>query len=336
MQFSRQVKSPVELALGRSAAQPEQVSVNTPHDRLFLYAFENLEVACEELQAVLPTAIWGQLEWPTMQVEPTRFVEEDLSARHCDILYRVDVQGGGDAFIWILLEHQSRNDPLMGLRLLEYMVRVWSKLRRNRGLPKGKLPMILPVVIGQGPGLWASPTSFRSLYAGPEPLVAALQPLIPDFTYILDDLTTHDELSLSARSESPFLRLVLWSLRSRGTVNPAVKHSWVTAFRALWRAGKQEAALAIVRYHVEVSEEPVPVALEAAAEADPDLERSCMTLYERLQKQGEAETLLRQITLKFGTPGPEILRRVHNASKAELDVWVERILTVSSVEALFA
>ena len=312
------------------------MSVNTPHDRLFLYAFENLEVAIEQLQAVIPTPIWDQLDWPTLRVEPSRFVEEDLSARHCDILYRVEVRDGGEAFIWILLEHQSRDDPLMGLRLLEYMVRVWSKLRRNKGLPKGRLPMILPVVLGQGPGQWATPTSFRRLYAGPEPLVEALRPLIPDFRYILDDLTTHDELSLSARSESPFLRLVLWSLRSRGVVNPAVKDSWVSAFRDLWQAGKQDAALAVVRYHVEVSEEAVPVALEAAAQADPDLERSCMTLYERLQKQGEAETLLRQIALKFGTPNPETLKKVQNATKAELDTWVERILTVTSLDALFA
>ena len=314
----------------------KSVSVNTPHDRLFLYAFENLEVAREELHAVLPNEVWAQLDWATMRVEPSRFVEEDLSARHCDILYRVAVRTGGDAFIWILLEHQSRNDPLMGLRLLEYMVRVWSKLRRNRGLPGGRLPMILPVVLVQGPGPWASPTSFRGLYAGPRALVDALSPLIPSFDYIVDDLTTHDELSLSTRSESPFLRLVLWSLRSRGVVDPVVKPSWVTAFRALWRAGKQEAALAVVRYHVEVSEEPIPVALEAAAEADPDLERSCMTLYERLQRQGEAETLLRQISLKFGTPGPDTMSRVQNATKAELDKWVERILTAPSLEALFS
>ncbi len=310
--------------------------MNSPHDRLFLYAFENLEVACEELRHVLPTAIWGQLDWPTMRVESGRLVEEDLSERHCDILYRVEVHGGGDAFIWILLEHQSRNDPMMGLRLLEYMVRIWSKLRRNRGLPGGQLPMIVPVVLGQGPGQWTSPTSFRRLYAGPGPLVEALRPLIPDFMYILDDLTTHDELSLSARSESPFLRLVLWSLRSRGLVNPAVKQSWVTAFRELWQAGKQDAALAVVKYHVEVSEQPVPVALEAAAEADPDLERSCMTMYERLQQRGEAEMLLRQISLKFGEPAPDVMARVHNASPDELHRWVERILTVSSLKELFA
>ncbi len=74
--------------------------------------------------------IQAQLDLKGLQVEKTKFVDEDLSARFCDVLYRVPVRTGGETFIWILLEHQSSNDPLMPLRLLEYMVRAWTKLCR--------------------------------------------------------------------------------------------------------------------------------------------------------------------------------------------------------------
>ncbi|CAN0556458.1 unnamed protein product, partial [Laminaria digitata] len=94
---------------------------------------------------------------------------------------------------------------------------------------------------------------------------------------------------------------------------------------------------------VEVSEEASPVALKAAEAADPDLERSCMTLYERLQQEGrlegrlegEAAALLKLVTLKFGAPSAETEARVRSATKAELDTWVERILTASSLAELF-
>ena len=114
--------------------------------------------------------------------------------------------------------------------------------------------------------------------------------------------------------------------------------------RALAEAGKHDAAMAVVKYHLSVTEAGEPVALQAAREADPGLERSCMTYVEKLRAEGraegetrgEAKALLKQITLKFGEPGEEIVARLESASPEELDRWVARILTVNSLEELFA
>ena len=35
--------------------------------------------------------------------------------------------GGSDALLYLLLEHQHSEAPLMGLRLLSYMVRIWKR-----------------------------------------------------------------------------------------------------------------------------------------------------------------------------------------------------------------
>lgn len=200
--------------------------------------------------------------------------------------------------------------------------------------------MIVPVVLRHDQAGWKSPQQFRRLYAGPEGLVEALHELVPDSIYILDDLTVTDDEALAKRSESTFLRLVLLSLLSRDDVDASAKPAWVDATRALWRAGKHDAALAIVRYRVEVSKVDAPVALQAAREADPDLERSTMTLIEKLRSEGEvigeAKTLLKQITLKFGAPSEATVQRVQSASMDELDRWVERILAASSLDELFA
>jgi hypothetical protein len=51
---------------------------------------------------------------------------------------------------------------------------------------------------------------------------------------------------------------------------------------------------------------------------------------------GEAKTLLKQLALRFG-PVPEgIVARVRSASEAELDRWVERVLTAASLDDVFA
>ncbi len=81
-----------------------------------------------------------------------------------------------------------------------------------------------------------------------------------------------------------------------------------------------------------------------------------MTLYERLQQKGRTEgrlegeargrvegeargraaALLKLITLKFSAPSAETTVRVQEATEAELDTWLERILTVSTQDELFA
>lgn len=52
--------------------------------------------------------------------------------------------------------------------------------------------------------------------------------------------------------------------------------------------------------------------------------------------EGRAAILSKQITLRFGTPSPEILARLQTASVEELDCWAEAILTAPTVEALLA
>lgn len=51
---------------------------------------------------------------------------------------------------------------------------------------------------------------------------------------------------------------------------------------------------------------------------------------------GEAKTLLKLITLKFG-PAPDwVVNKVSVADKEQLDVWVERVITAKSVEQLLS
>lgn len=312
-----------------------------PHNELFLFAFDDVEVARVELQAALPPTLLARLDIEGLMVEPNRLVEDDLSARFCDVLYRVPLRSGGKAIVWVLLEHQSSDDAMMGLRLLEYMVRVWSKLRRAARPKAVALPVIVPIVLQHDPAGWKTSQQFSALYDGGAALLEDVRGLVPDFTYILDDLTDTTDEALAARTEgSPFLRLVLWSLRSNGQVDPARKGSWIKEMRALAQAQKYDEALAVVRYHMSMSEADEPVALQAAREADPDLERSCMTFLEKIEARGEAKgevkTLLKLITLKFGAPSDEVVARVEAASQADLDRWVGRILTASSLDELFA
>ena len=77
----------------------------------------------------------------------------------------------------------------MPLRLLGYMVQVWQeecrKPERTRGQP---LPVIIPLVLYQGPGTWKVSPQFLDGVDWPAGLRGVLEPWVPKFEHVLVDL----------------------------------------------------------------------------------------------------------------------------------------------------
>jgi predicted transposase/invertase (TIGR01784 family) len=106
-----------------------------PHDALFKAAFELPEHAAEFLRGVLPPALVESIAWSTMTRESGSFIDPELADRHSDLLFSADLQTGNRALIYLLLEHQSTISVDMLLRLLEYLVRVWTRYAKEHPLP---------------------------------------------------------------------------------------------------------------------------------------------------------------------------------------------------------
>ncbi len=114
-----------------------------PHDAFFKEVFSQAKTAEAELEAMLPQALVAELDFSTAKLHPGSFVDEQLSQRHSDLLWSVRLRDR-EAFIYVLLEHQSGPDPLMPYRLLRYMVRIWDRWLRDHGkanrLPAEQVP----------------------------------------------------------------------------------------------------------------------------------------------------------------------------------------------------
>jgi hypothetical protein len=68
---------------------------------------------------------------------------------------------------------------------------------------------------------------------------------------------------------------------------------------------------------------------KTAAERIEEFER-------QTREAGKRDVLSRQLSRRFGPLSPRMQRRLASASSAELDEWVERVLTAESVEEVFA
>ena len=76
-------------------------ALNSPHDRFFKAVFGRAEVAAEFLAQYLPSAVAETLDWTTLRAEKDSFLDPELAQHPTDLLYAVDVRGGGMGYIGI-------------------------------------------------------------------------------------------------------------------------------------------------------------------------------------------------------------------------------------------
>jgi len=97
-------------------------------------------------------------------------------------VFTVDLKDGGEAFVYLLIEHKSYPDRLTALQVLRYVVRLWEKTLRETGQPG--LPPVIPVVLYHGRTPWRVPERLSELPNAPE----GLRAYQPELRYLLCDL----------------------------------------------------------------------------------------------------------------------------------------------------
>jgi len=158
--------------------------LHQPHDKLVKSTFSDPDNARAFLQAHLPRDLCRSMDWKTLTLVSGSFIDPQFESTSSDLLFSVKIDDRA-AFLYILFEHQNQEDPLIGLRLLTYMVHIWNDyLRNNPGATK--LPPILPLVLAQDNKPWKSSTRFADLIERPEG--KDIEKHIPDFEFQLVEL----------------------------------------------------------------------------------------------------------------------------------------------------
>lgn len=315
-----------------------------PHDSLFKYVFSDPENAASELRAVLPPALSARIDWASLVREPGSFVDAHLTDRHTDLLFSVRCDGH-PAFLYLLLEHQSRSDPLMAFRLLRYVVRIWEQFLGARP-EANRLPAVLPVVVyhsDAGGARWSAPKDVRLLLDLDEDLLNAASALLPSFPFIVDDLTGADAESLHARLLTSVAEAGLLMLaRARTSLDLVGEmRRWVRVLKQIADAPNGLQALsALLEYAFRVGEVRTEDLRQFAQKLGPVAEEAVVTTAQKLKAEGraegktegKAEIVLRLLSLRFGALPDTVVGTVRAADAEQLDLWAERVLTASSLD----
>lgn len=321
------------------------------YDLLFKATFSQVEHAASILRLLLPPALVAQLDWTTLSLCPGSFVDEALTEQLTDLLFSVQL-GERPALLYILFEHQSRSEPLMGYRLLRYEVRIWETwLKDNPGAKR--LPVIVPVVLHHSVTGWEAAVSFEALLDIDAELFETVAPYVPRFQFLLDDVSAVSDEELRGRAMSALGRLALWCLRNGRTPEELVRGlgAWVDLVREVRRAPNGVAALkTIFRYIFGVNEryepkELVGLLLQAVGEEGKE---EMASVAEKLQEQGERRGLerglaegqrkivLKQLRTRFGELSEAVVARVNAADGGRLELWAERVLSAPTLADVLA
>jgi predicted transposase/invertase (TIGR01784 family) len=333
-------------------------------DRGVLWLLENRE-NLRHLVALLSEEIAARLDFAHAERDNRSFIPEDLYKQEADLLYRVPfLPGAGKGAIWIyvLLEHQSKPDRSMGLRLLGYMVKLWETQRRaweDSKLPASqwRLYPILPIVFYTGKRRWKTPISVKALMSLPD----LLERFIPEFDTLFLPLQTMSAERLTGSAVAAALRALQAADEPQEqlarVLSEAVRflESLPVGDRPQWRRAMQYLFLLV--HHKREPEEQAELhqmmleLMETDREEARKMARtSAQVLEARGHKagkvegkiegkiegriEGQSEILVEQLEAKFGRLSAEVVEAVNRLSESRRRILARQILFATSLEEL--
>jgi len=168
----------------------ESVMINDPHDKLIKIVLSDRNEAIEFFKYNLPPEIANKIQWDTLELEGTKYIDDEMQGSESDILFSANFKDSDEkCFLYFLFEHQSKPEKWMRFRLYKYKGRIWDDLFNDSEKKPESLPPILSMVFYIGKNKWNYSTDFFDLiYKNP------LNPkYIPGFDHVLWDFSTEPE-----------------------------------------------------------------------------------------------------------------------------------------------
>ena len=165
---------------------------NAPHEGLFLKVFKDKENTKHFLREHLPQGVLEHADLDSLYLENVSYLDDNLRKHFSDLVFsvRVGEEEFSAAKVYLLFEHKSSPEPLVGMQVLRYMALQWKEMYDQGETAGGKLPPIIPIVIYQGRGAWQARASFQKLVEIPS---EAFKEFVPDFSFAFFNIGKVDE-----------------------------------------------------------------------------------------------------------------------------------------------
>jgi predicted transposase/invertase (TIGR01784 family) len=338
--FGKSEKNGTFCALPASLLYPQQqgdvMPGNNAHDQFFRSVFRDPDNARDFLRTVLPRELAAALDLREIRFEQESHIRADLAARYSDLVLRVRLAGGGEAAVYILLEHKSAPDAGVFLQIMEYQLAIWQK-DRAAGRP---LRAIIPLVFYHGRKKWDLPSCFEEQFPEEEELL----PYLPKYRYLLFDTAGWEETQNPELRSNVFLLTSLLLFKNVFRMDiPRIRKIF-----ALWAElgyiNKRDKLFIELRYIVQKTTIPEQELGALLTETIREKEGIMPTIAEQWIAEGKVkgillekqETLIRLLERKFGIMDADRARITACTDRERLTAALDMILDATSAAGVLS
>jgi predicted transposase YdaD len=327
------------------------------HDALYHRLFSHPGMVSQLLREFVAESWVGELDLDAMERVNAKFHADGGERRDGDVVWRIPLQTGGDAYLLLLLEFQSTPDHWMALRVMVYAGLLWQHIVKEKRLTAtGRLPPIFPVVVYNGNPRWLMPVTLRELIG--LPAASPLWQWQPDLRYHIVDKGTFADADLAGRDTLAALLFRLENAREPARVVALVdaiidwfrSHAGFEALMPMFAtlAGRvvemEESAAPGVLVSENLLEVRTMLATRAAEWKQQwrqeglqeglreGLQEGRQEGLQQGQRNGEAAALLRVLELRFGVLPDTVKQRIAAADLPLLRQWFPRSLDAASID----
>jgi predicted transposase YdaD len=344
------------------------------HDVNYKQLFSHPEMVRDLLRDWVQGDWIAEADFSTLERVNSSYVSENQKQRHDDMVWRLRLNDGW-LWVYLLIEFQSKPDPWMALRMLNYVGLLAEDLVKRKELIGGKLPPILPLLLYNGRRPWKVPIEVAKLFVPPPPGLEAYQPRFS--YYMLDEIrlmqhsiesvrTAVEALFRLEREQKPddMLRVIHALdelLRQPG--QEGLRRTFTGWIKSLLRHRTNSSNIKEIERIDNFLEDSTMFAERIGSWLDEANRRGVQLgmqqgMLEGMQQgiqqgmqqgiqqgmlegrlegklEGQAGVLAKQLKLRFGSLPLEVVERLSCATAEELDGWVEAVLTAPSLSAVF-
>lgn len=137
-------------------------SVHQIHDYGYKRLFSNVIIFRQLLETFVDQPWVKELDFSEAETVNSSFISKNYKKTESDIIYKLKLKNGKDAYVYILLEFQSSVDRFISVRVLNYLTSLYVSLIRS-GQVKDKLPPVFPILLYNGDPKWTAPDNVADL-----------------------------------------------------------------------------------------------------------------------------------------------------------------------------
>ncbi len=338
----------------------EKLARNFPDSGIQLLFEDPLNVR-DALNIAAPDFV-DRIDFSQLERIRATFVLKNFRKRESDLVFTApfDARRGrrkNAITIYILIEHQSDPDPLMGFRMLFYMMLIWDKQREqwmkdHKSYRGFRFQPILPLVFYTGTKEWKSldglvermafAETFEEFIPDPKLLFLNLRDTPPDTIIEQGGWFGWLMRVVQARQSSlaEFRAVVREATEQLETMPEKQKNRWlnlVSFMEALIYHYRDADEVPVIQQEIE----DVVESQEYLKEIEAMKNSYAQTLKRAGKREGKREgkldgqqkILIRQLSQKFGGISVEVTRIIESTQDEEqLELWLDKVLFTESID----